>query len=72
MKLSLENTEHVVTIDGVTCRIWQGKSASGIEAVAFIHKIVPATEGDRAEFDRELLECAPIAIGFLLRSHDGH
>jgi hypothetical protein len=57
VKITLESTTKVVHLDGVACRLWEGKTAGGIEVCAFIARIRVPIEADQAPFQRELQEC---------------
>lgn len=61
MKITLESTDQMATINGVPVRLWQGKSDQGIGVVCLITRVVPLAheEADLAAFNRDLLECAP-------------
>ena len=60
MKVTLESTDKLVTIDGLPARIWQGTTAQGIACHAYITRIAVASSLDAAEFDRELQTTAPL------------
>ena len=34
MKITIENTDKIVTLNGVPARIWEGKTDSGIQSIA--------------------------------------
>jgi len=59
MKITIESTSKIVTFNGIDCRVWEGKTASGIEIHAFISRI-GVKEGQPVEtyeeFERELKE----------------
>ncbi len=54
MKIMIESTDVITTIDGVPVRLWRGQTESGIAVRAFIHRIQPADMSDHEEFEREL------------------
>ncbi len=56
MKITLESTTKVVTLNGVPARLWEGTTASGIPIHAFITRVAVDRELDTSEFERELLE----------------
>lgn len=67
MKITLENTDKIVTLatpDGsVPARIWEGHTESGIAVHAFITRIGANRLDDNTQFERELIECnAPSPI----------
>jgi hypothetical protein len=54
MKVTLESTSKIVTLNGVQCRIWEGTTESGVQMHAFV-MLVAAKEGqDLTQFEREL------------------
>jgi hypothetical protein len=60
MKVTLESTDKIIELatphGTVPARIWEGKTASGIEVHAYITRIAAGEGQDLAEFDRELRE----------------
>ena len=59
MIVTLESTSQVVYLNGILCRVWEGKTASGIPCHAYVRRIAVANdrpEGEHAEFERELLK----------------
>jgi len=60
MKLTIANTDRIVRIDGIRCRIWEGTSEGGIPVIAFVATVAVHQSHDRMAFERELLECPPL------------
>jgi len=56
MKINLESTTKIVTLNGVPARIWEGKTESGIPVHAYVTRIAVARDQDCSEFERELQE----------------
>ena len=56
MKITLENTTRIVTVNGVPARIWEGMTASGVRVHAFITRIAVASTDDTTQFEAELQE----------------
>ena len=61
MKLSIESTNHMTTIEvpgggSVPARIWEGHTESGIPVVCLITRVAVHKEHDTAQFERELAE----------------
>lgn len=57
MKITIKNTDRIVTVNGVPARVWTGQTESGVPVHCYITRIgVP--EGrpaeDYAQFEREL------------------
>lgn len=46
MKLTLEPTDKIQTIDGARCRLWTGTTASGIPVHAYIAAVSPQTNDE--------------------------
>ena len=59
MKLEIENTDILATVNGVPARVWQGKTASGIPVTAWVTRIAVSNKEDTAMFEKELRECVP-------------
>jgi hypothetical protein len=56
MRLQIEPTEIVTTLDGVECRVWNGISEHGAQCFVFVHRIAiragePGGEALEAELD---------------------
>lgn len=56
MKVTLEATSKVVTLNGVPARIWEGQTEKGIPVHAFVTRIAVARDQDSSEFERDLQE----------------
>ncbi|MCA8984497.1 MAG: hypothetical protein KDA76_12090 [Planctomycetaceae bacterium] len=58
MRIQIESTNEITTLDGVPCRVWRGTTESGIDCFVFVHRL--AVHSEKAyEFDCELREMAP-------------
>lgn len=56
MRIEIESTEKIVTLDGVPARVWEGKTESGISVHCFVTRITPQTNGNLEQFEKELQE----------------
>lgn len=57
MKITVENTTKIVTLNGVPARIWEPFTESGIKCHCYITRIAIAKDKPRSEeFERELNE----------------
>ncbi len=56
MKLAIWNTSRVVTIDGVSARLWEGTTDKGVKVHCLITLIAADESADLSEFNRELSE----------------
>ena len=59
MKLTIEATERITSIDGVKVRAWKGTTERGVPVVVFVHRIAVDNSRDSGELDRELVETMP-------------
>jgi hypothetical protein len=56
MKIELESTTKLVTLNGVPARLWQGRTAAGVQVHAFITRIAVDRSDDTSQFEAELVE----------------
>lgn len=59
MKLMIEATADIVTIDGVECRRWKGTTERGVECEVFVHRLAVHKDHDSSQFELELAEQMP-------------
>lgn len=59
MKLTIESTDQITTLDGVPARVWKGVTEAGVECVVFVHRIAVHRAADNDQFARELKEQLP-------------
>ena len=57
MKIQIESTTKVVTINGVPARVWEGHTESGIPIHCFVTRVAVDKNADCQQFERELQEC---------------
>jgi len=62
MKITLENTEHIVVIRGVACRVWQGTTEKGARIIAMIATVGVNDEDPCDEAEAGLLRIDPPEI----------
>ena len=56
MKITIWNTTKFVEVDGIRCRVWEGKTESGIQVQCLVPRIAARASEDLREFERELQE----------------
>ena len=61
MKLILQNTDKIVEVNGIPCRVWEGKTESGIECHAMIALVGVHRDLDSSQFEAELQEKRPLS-----------
>jgi hypothetical protein len=61
VKLTLQSTNQLTSLNGATVRVWKGKTEGGVECIAFIVNLAVERGADSREFERELLETQPPA-----------
>ena len=59
MKITIESTTRTVDVNGVPARVWEGQTESGIPVAVMVTRIAVPPGHDVAQFERELIECAP-------------
>lgn len=62
MTLTLHNTTKLITLNGLPCRVWEGKTAAGVEVFAYITRVQVRRDADLTEFERELTEQRPPSV----------
>jgi hypothetical protein len=56
MKITIENTTKIVSVNDVPARIWEGQTESGIPVHCYITRIAVHNDDDHTQFEKELLE----------------
>lgn len=59
MKVTLENTTRVVSLNGIDCRVWEGVTERGVKVHALIPRIAVHKDDDASQFEAELKEQKP-------------
>lgn len=59
MKITIESTEKIVTINGVPARVWQGETAGGIPVSCAITRVAVRNGHPTEQFEKELQEYVP-------------
>lgn len=59
MKLTIESTDRLTTIDGVPVRVWNATTPKGIPVRVFVHRIAVHGDRDATELEAELVEQLP-------------
>ena len=66
MKITIENTEKIVELNGVPARIWEGETDSGIKVRCFITRVIiditDKTNEQIEQYKRELLQVRPPSV----------
>jgi len=60
MKIEMEATDNVTSIDGVEVRLWEGVTELGTRCKVFVHRIAVHKDEDATEFEKELQEKLPL------------
>lgn len=56
MRLMIESTDEITTIDGVPVRLWEGTTEDGTPCKVLVHRIAVDRAENCEQFDRELSE----------------
>lgn len=70
MKIIIESTSHVVEVNGVPGRMWEGTTDTGIAVQCLITRIAVLKTDDCEQFEKELKEQKPptaVALAFPAR-----
>jgi hypothetical protein len=59
MKMTIEATDQITDLAGVSCRVWKGTTQDGVGCLVFVHRIAVDRGADASEFDRALMEQLP-------------
>jgi hypothetical protein len=51
MKILMESSPHIVTVDGVECRVWNGVTEKDTQCFVLVHRIAVRNSDDQKEFD---------------------
>lgn len=54
MKVALESTTKIVSVNGVEARVWQGQTSGGVPCYALVTLIFADRQADQREFELEL------------------
>jgi hypothetical protein len=69
MRIIIESTPHITTIEGVPVRHWTGVSEAGIRCDVFVRLLAVEKDQDTTEFDAELKTMPPpksVSLGEIL------
>ncbi len=56
MKIIIQSTDKLTTMDGVPVRVWNGVTERGVRCFVFVHRLAVAADQDTAAFEAELKE----------------
>jgi hypothetical protein len=56
MTITISSTAKVVKLDGIDCRVWEGKTERGVDIICFIPRIAAKAVQDLSQFELELRE----------------
>jgi hypothetical protein len=51
MKIMMESTDYVLTVNGVECRVWNAVTENNTQCFVFVHRIAVANEESQEEFE---------------------
>ena len=60
MKLTIENTDRLVQINGIPARVWEGTTENGIAVQVLVTQVAVHRDDDQAQFLTELAEQRPL------------
>lgn len=56
MRLTIERTDRLTSVDGVECRVWNGRTDDGVLCLVLVHRIVVREDNDCGAFEAALVE----------------
>lgn len=56
MRITIENTDRIVEVNGLEGRVWEGETEDGIAVFCVVTRIAVHASSDTAQFERELRE----------------
>jgi hypothetical protein len=59
MKITIESTTEIVSLNGIDCRVWEGETTSGVKVQAVIPRIAALKDQNLSQFDAELKKQKP-------------
>jgi hypothetical protein len=59
MKATIESTDIIVEVNGMTARVWEGRSERGAPVIMLVCNVAVPAGHDQAEFLAELMEHCP-------------
>lgn len=59
MRILIEATDTLTSLNGVPVRLWEGTTESGVKCRVFVHRITVHKDEDASQFDKELKEQLP-------------
>lgn len=57
MRMQIESTTKIVTMNGVEARMWEGETEQGVPVIVWIPRIAVRDDQDTRQFEAELREC---------------
>jgi hypothetical protein len=60
MRILIESTAELVTLEGVPCRVWSGVTEEGTPCIVYVHRVA-SESAHEAEFSKELVAQRPSA-----------
>jgi hypothetical protein len=62
VKITMQSTNELITVNGALARIWVGQTENGIPVTCYVTNVMVARTEDLSEFERELREVRPPVI----------
>lgn len=59
MKITIESTNQLVSMDGVPVRVWEGVTEDGIPCYVFVHRLCVREDQNTTQFENELIVQRP-------------
>jgi hypothetical protein len=63
MRITIESTTALTYVNDVPCRLWEGRTESGVQVQCLITRIAAHESQDLTQFERELTEQRAPSLG---------
>jgi hypothetical protein len=67
MTITIEPTGHLVDLDGVQCRLWEGTTDQGVKCKVFVLRVAVHKDEDQSAFEHALKTQLPPGRAISLR-----
>ena len=54
--ITIHSTTKIVHLDGLPCRVWEGKTERGVPILCFVSRVAVNNDADQSQFEEELRE----------------
>lgn len=59
MRVLIDMSDELVTVDGVMCRIWNGHAENGVPVRLYVHRVAVPIQFPQGIFEKDLIVVDP-------------